>query len=564
MKLRQLRKVALPRLTLFSICLISVACTSYPFKVIYPAHYTNTPAEPQPVEKIEDVLPEIELVLPLQFQLAAQTGHLWCFRDGRGQVSLSRINQSLQKIEWGDEFSSQREAVMNDQRFQAFSPIGYPHTFCAMPRITIAALYDENWFDGWLTYFIGWENNELENQSLLEANKKLVSDITDTNKAIANVMAAIADYDDRIALKNQAISELEAVIADRNKKLAVGILVFGDSQLRPEPPVPPFDPKIEYRTELDPMRDIVIKHCSDVSDKTWANQTQMEVGPYIDHEFVDKFDELQKALSNPDEYPAAKADAALLEQLKQLKKDGFNLSVISGARTPWKQAVQYWKNKREGKKVAAYNSSDHLFGQAADIMLPKHWGSSWDDQWNSAEHQNLRLVLDRFGFVMNEKSDPVHVSLKSPSHDYFVRRLAISRAYAQRAWEIKQAQGVIRANVLFEGSKILAQKAQLEKDLQAKKNTLEERATLFDKLAARYTERRQALQRLDAEIARRAAEARNSRDATGAGRPWQRPSPNPSTPGTAAPAKDASPGSSTGPARDAGPSYGGGNLGTVM
>ena len=141
--------------------------------------------------------------------------------------------------------------------------------------------------------------------------------------------------------------------------------------------------------------------------------------------------------------------------------------------------------------------------------------------------------MARLGIEMRVPNDPVHFTLTSPTRSFYARRLAMVRAYLAKATELKQAQGAVKENAIFDQERIIEQKAKVEADLQARTTELTNKTSLFNRISAAYLSKQRELQQLDAEIARREDEARRqaARDARHERGPrephtFRRPEPN--------------------------------------
>lgn len=500
-------------------------CATYSFQSMYPSYYLGSQENDRGQIPSQSIPSELLESLPPDFELAYYTGHLWCFQDWEGKVHILNLSKALQRTQWGDKFQRQLNLAQEDERFRVFTPVGYPQAYCVVPNVNIFTLFNETWFEGWLTYLTEWEDAELENQAILESNKKLVVDIENVRRTIGETDESIKSYETRIKGKEESIKGTESAIADRKSKLG---MKFDSKNLpeKKEPELPPFDPKMEYNREKDPFLSVVKDHTQDVSDKPWAGN-QMEGGKYIDGELAQKIEEVNAAFSAPDKI----TDSELKKDVKELVKKGFTgISVTSGARTPWRQADLYSKAKKGGTPVGKYVRSDHMFGQAADMSIPPGWG------WKTGNHKYLRTVMQKFGLAMKVPDDHVHFTLANPSKSFLARRLAMVRGYHTKAQAIRAAQGAVKENAIFEQNKITEQKAKVETDLRSRRNELQRQSDIFVRVSSRYVELQQELQRLDAELARREAEARKAAEAAEEHgdreyrvprESWERPQPDP-------------------------------------
>lgn len=495
-------------------------CASYNFPEMFPAYYEEGLASPDGLIYLDKLPSEFVDALPIDFQLAKYTGHLWCYRDDGGKTLFGSPWKSFQRTKWSDGFTEKLNSALMDDQYKVFTPSGYPQAFCVMPNVDEEQLFDETWFGSWLTYISGWELGEIENEDLIESNKKLAIQISDISKLIAQVNASINTYDQKIKDAESSIAVTESLIGQRKSKLGIKILGL---DLDSKKELPPFDPKIPYDRIKDPFIGVVADGTKDVSDRSWATD-QMSGGKYLDAELAQKIDEANRGFNNPDTL----SDAKLKEDIRELKNSGFQgIAVTSGARTPWKQADLYASAKKNGNPVGKYVRSDHMFGQAGDMSIPSGWG------WNSKSHQKLRSVMSRLGLEMRVPNDPVHFTLSSPSRSFYARRLAMVRAYMAKASQIKAAQTAIRENAIFDQSKIVAQKAKVEADLKARNDELTKKTDIFARVSAVYISKQRELQQLDAEIARREDEARRRaerearRDRPRGPREFDRPEPNP-------------------------------------
>ncbi|MDO8141167.1 MAG: hypothetical protein Q6358_06670 [Candidatus Brocadiales bacterium] len=443
----------------------------------------------------EDIPGELIDTLPLEFQLAQYTGHLWCYRDDAGETNILTIWNSVQRSKWSKGFSDKLNSALADDQYRVSTPLGYPQIFCVMPNVDVEQLFDETWFGSWLTYLTTWEANEVENENLNVTNRKLAVDISDLSKLIIQIDESIKNYEKQIQGTQSAIDEIDVLINQRKSRLA---MMIPGLEPRQEKELPPFDQKIRYDKDKDPFVSVIKDGTIDLSGKPWASD-QMSGGKYLDAELAQKIDEVNDAFSNPDKLN----DKALQQDIRNLKENGFQgITVTSGARTPWRQADLYANAKKNNNPVGKYVRSDHMFGQAADMSIPEGWS------WNSDIHKNLRSVMRRLGVKMGVPEDRVHFTLVSPSRSFYARRLAMVRAYLSRASQIKSAQGAVRENVIFEKTKLLEQKVKVEADLQARNNELTKTADIFTRISATYLSKQRELQQLDAEIARREDEAR--------------------------------------------------------
>lgn len=487
-----------PRIKYKAIALATIllgGCASYNFQEMFPAYYEEGQASPEGLIHQDRVPSELVDALPVDFQLAQYTGHLWCFRDNGGKTLFGEPWRSIQRNRWSDEFTEKLKSASDDDQYKVFTPSGYPQIFCVMPNVDTEQLFDETWFGSWLTYLSSWELSEIENESLIESNKKLAIRISDTQKIISQVNDSINAYDQKIKDTEKSITEIEALIGQRKSKLGMKILGLDINSTRD---LPPFDPKVPYDKNKDPFLGVVKDGTEDVSKRSWATD-QMSGGKYLDPELAKKIDDANRFFSNPENI----ADANLKQDIVALKNDGFHgIAVTSGARSPWRQAELYANAKKNGNPVGKYVRSDHMFGQAGDMSIPAGW------QWNSPSHQKLRSVMSRLGLEMRVPNDPVHFTLASPSRSFYARRLAMVRAYMAKASQIKAAQGAVRENAIFDQTSLVEQKAKVEADLQARNVELTKRTDLFARISAVYLSKRSELQQLDAEISRREDEAR--------------------------------------------------------
>lgn len=470
-------------------------CATYNFSEMFPAYYGEGVASDDGLIFQEKLPSELLDALPVEFQLANYTGHLWCYRDNDGKTLFGSPWKSFQRTAWSDNFAEKLGRALADDQYRVFTPTGYPQVFCVMPNVDTEQLFDETWFGSWLTYISGWESNEIENEGLIESNKKLATQASELSKLIAQISESISTYDQKIKDKEAAITATESLIEQRKSKLGMKVTVLSPDATKE---LPPFDPKIPYDRGKDPFISVVTDGAKDVSDRSWATD-QMSGGKYLDPELAQKIDEVNEAFANPEKI----SDKQLKEDIQSLKSSGFQgISVTSGARTPWKQATLYVNAKNNKNPVGKYVRSDHMFGQAGDMSIP----SGWD--WNSKSHQNLRAVMNRLGVEMRVPNDPVHFTLASPSTSFYGRRLAMVRAYLAKASQIKASQNSIRENAIFDQSKIVEQKAKVEADLKARNAELTKKTDIFARVSAVYISKQQELQQLDAEISRREDEAR--------------------------------------------------------
>lgn len=500
--------------------LLMTGCTSYEFSELYPYYYEDEQKSKNGLIEPSELPGELVDALPLKFQLAKYTGHLWCFRDEEGRTSFSPSWLSYQKNNWSEEFTKSLKHASEDENYRVFTPMGYPFAFCVIPNVDEEQLFDETWFGAWLTFITTWETNELENEQLDQANKELAIQSADTSKLIDKVNNLIADYDKKIKETEDAIAATDSVINQRKSKLGMKLLGL---DLDSKKDLPPFNPKIPYDKKKDPFLDVIKDGTMDVSGKPWATD-QMLGGKYLDPELANKIDEINLIFAEPDKITNEK----LKQDVIDLKASGFKgISVTSGARTPWRQSDLYSKAKKDGTPVGKYVRSEHMFGQATDMTIPTGWN------WNSSSHRKLRSVMARLGIEMRVPNDPVHFTLTSPTRSFYARRLAMVRAYLAKATELKQAQGAVKENAIFDQERIIEQKAKVEADLQARTTELTNKTSLFNRISAAYLSKQRELQQLDAEIARREDEARRqaARDARHERGPrephtFRRPEPN--------------------------------------
>lgn len=470
-----------------------MSCATYNFRDLYPAYYGDSLATKDGLIYLEFIPTELVDSLPIEFQIAQFSGHLWCYRDNNGNTDFFKIKKSIQKTRWSKDFSHKLNLIQGNDDYSVSTPLGYPQMFCFMPKVDSRELLNETWFRSWLIYFSTWEANEIENQSLISTNRKLIVDISDLSKLILNIEDSINNYNNQIKETERLIEETEVLINERKSRLGGNLIVQeGENKL------PPFDSKIPYSKDKDPFISVVKDNTADVSDKSWASD-QMGGGKFLDNELAGKIQEVNDVFANPEKI----SDESLKQDIKTLKENGFNgITVTSGARTPWRQADLYSNAKRNSNPVGKYLRSDHMFGQAADMSIPKGWS------WDSTMHKKLRSVMNSLGIGMNVANDPVHFTLTSPSHSYYARRLVMVRAYHAKATQIKSAQGAVKENAIFEKSTLLEQKTRLEGDLKARSDELTKRADIFARVSAAYLTKQRELQKLDAEIARRADEAK--------------------------------------------------------
>ena len=449
-----------------------------------------------------DSIPESLIqALPNNFQLAYYTGHLWYYADWDGKIKLFKPNPLFQKAKKGAEFKRLLNSAKSDTSMLVFTPVAYPNIFCVMPNESIDTLFEETYFPAWLDYIDQWQDKEELNQKLNSSLQELIIANNEKGKVINALNNGIAEYDRKIAQTNQNIIHIIPEINAARKKLGLAeikneiVAYDGDD---PDPR-PPFNLRIPYDKSNDPFMDVVKRYSKDISDKPWATD-QMEGGKYLDGELADKVQEVNDKFDKPESI----SDEGLRNQVKDLKAKGFKgINVTSGTRTPMKQAHLYSNAKSNNNPVAQYTGSMHLFGQAADMSLPAGWG------WGSPNHKALRGVLAKMGISMNVPNDPVHFSIGKPTQGTLSQRLAMARAYNDKAKAIKEGQAAVKDNLVFEAGKAGKQKDQLDKDIEAKTGEIEAKSSLFTRASARYNQLQRDLGSLNGEIARREAEARN-------------------------------------------------------
>jgi len=492
---------------LFAIIIITtVSCTTYRFQQIFPAFYPYSDSEADELIPTDSIPFELISNLPVDFQLSYYSGHVWCYADRQGKIKLLKANPLVQKAKLGNAFKSRLRAALSDDRFSVFTPIAYPNVFCVMPNESIDSLMDENYFNYWLRFIDQWQVRELEILALDSSYQRTIIANEDVKKQIIVVNSEIDNYRKNI---RDTERNIQAIISEINRKRAAlgipplavevfGTLSFGNASGDP----PPFDLRIGYNIDRDPFIDVVRTYTKDISDRTWASN-QMEGGKFMDAELANKVQEI----NNKFDHPEIIQDASLAKDVQDLKELGFSgIKVTSGARTPFRQADLYSKAKRNKNPVGKYTKSGHMFGQAADMSLPDGWG------WGTSNHNKLRSLMSKMGVAMNVANDPVHFSLASPTVGARAQRLAMARAYAAKANEIRNAQGAVKENQIFNKEKIAEQKDQLTKDLSNRQKELEDQAWIFDKVSAKYIQKQRELQDLNAELERREAERRRQEE----------------------------------------------------
>jgi len=477
------------------ICAILFSCNAIPYKRAFPEFYID---QEKFAIKFDTSNQIIISNLPVEFQLAQHSGHLWTFIDGAGSVKLFSLNKNIQRNTKGKEFSQLFKKVKRDDNFIVFTPLAYPNVFCVMPNENIDNLYNESYFFSWLNYLDQWQTNEEFNEvKQKEYNDILISNFE--NKQLLSLLEfQIKEFLSNIKSKEELIEKIKEQIqlkkGNLNQKNASAknktINISND-------PPHPFILKRKYEISIDPFIEILIRYNENLENELWASD-QMEGGKYLDPELAEKIREINKILKNP----TLVKNEDLKSKIISLKEKGFiQIVVTSGGRTPLRQADLYSKKKFNSNPVAKYLNSDHLFGQAADMSLPSSF-----ENWESKNHQFLRSILSELGLIMNKKNDPVHFKLKNPNESYYVRRLAMSRAYSNKAKEIKQTQDIIRDQLIFDIKNIFTSKEILEKDIKNKNIELESKKTIFNSLSATYLILSKELTNLNAEEERKKAE----------------------------------------------------------
>jgi uncharacterized protein YcbK (DUF882 family) len=469
--------------------------------MVYPSDYSKNSTSFDPLIPIDEIPDElVNNVLPLNFVLAKYSGSLICFRDLEGGYVRSGVNARDQSLRRGRQFQSELNLAKKTKDTIVFDPVNdspqksNPHIFCKIPRVDQGDALNATWFFEWLTYIEGWQQRATEIETLSSLNSI-------SQQEAAGLEASAKELDSKILLTSQMLG----LAIDQNRSLSdqwsqirqvqaqcrfngPGCVRMDDIQLNltnqsqksemeqklqdttraktqhAPAKAPPFELKGSYQFANDPFQRVLKEMMKDVSSKNWVTD-QMQSGKYMDPELADQIDKANTILADP----SLAKDIFLAADIRSLKKMGFRkILITSGARTPLRQAFLYSEASTNKNPVAKYTGSDHLFGQAADMQIPRGWS------WNSKEHKKLRSVLDRLGLSMKVSQDPVHFTLKSPSRDFSVRRILAIRAYLRRAHEIKTTQDSLKENLVFTESKITEQKAQLSSDIEARHKVLKE------------------------------------------------------------------------------------------
>lgn len=494
----------------FFFLLISVfitGCATYKHQNSYPAFYINKISDTNGLMSSSQLPNELIESLPVEFQLANYSGHLWCFRDDFGSTKPFPLVKSIRKIKSGSKFRAILSLALNDIRFKVYKPIGYPQVFCVMPNVKIEQLFDETWFGSWLSYFTLWEIVEFENQRLQETYNCLNVQVSNLGDAIKQIEESIKVTEVKIQEMNVSIKNIESLIESRKQSIEKAQSI--DIDLKTQE-LPPFNLQIEYLIENDPFIEVV-KNLSTEIKEDWASD-QMEGGKFLDSELINKIQEINKAFNNLDTVK----NEGLKKEMEELVNNDFKgIIVNSGTRTPYKQACLYAISKKNKNPVGKYVSSAHMFGQAADLSIPNSWKKNLKEgqnAWSLPLHEKLRNVLNKWGVSMPTINDPVHFTLSKPSNAFYTRRLIMVRAYLAKATEIKQEQNAIGKNLIFIKNKAIEQKTKLESDLNKKNQELTKLTTLFSQLSAGYYSKLVELQQIDAEILRKKNEADRLRD----------------------------------------------------
>jgi hypothetical protein len=464
--------------------------------------------------------------LPPDYVLAKYTGTLWCYRDMNGGLVRDKSNPGKQFLKPGKSFKSELAQSKRSRTLQIFIPQGYPHVFCKIPREDQIEIYNRTWFLLWLPYLSEWQQREKELEGLLSYGSSIqelandmklrIKDI-DTQEQLAN--QATRDLADKNyylygILSQECLNESRGLFNRSNtgaceKKALIqqaedaarnsanqgsGIPAASQPASQPSPlePIsnqprtkPPFALEGKYDRSKDPFLNVLNTNTLDVSSKTWATD-EMSAGKYLDAELASQIDKVNAQLADP----SILEDKMLQAEIKSLRAMGFSqIQVVSGARTPLRQAYLAQEQKKKDKPipVARYTGSDHLFGQAADMVMPPGWG------WNTDQHKKLRAVLGKLGLLMAVKDDPVHFTLKNPSNASKLNRIKMIRSYLDFAADIKVNQENQKVKAMFEESKILEQKDQLQSDFKARHTALLKSIDNYNIMVANHLSLTQAL-----------------------------------------------------------------------
>ncbi len=283
---------------------------------------------------------------------------------------------------------------------------------------------------------------------------------------------------------------LDASIADIDAKINAARQRLADKPfvVTPEAEYPPFDPKIPYDKKKDPFYDVPKKYLKDVSNKPWLDRGQAS-GPFIDHELAEVLDKVHETLSDP-----KKVDQLPPDIKKAVQDTGFRLKVVSGSRTPWKQATEIPQAKAKGLPAADYSKSKHMFGQEVDIEQPYKEGTE--------KYKSVEKILNHFG-VQILKGDRVHILMPNKTFSQKVTALAMIREYKRVASSLRAKQASTKQDLIFLKNSAEQQKQQLEKDLEARRSERDKKAEIFEKNSA-------VLRGINSEIQRKEAEAREA------------------------------------------------------
>jgi len=484
-----------------AIGLVLTGCTTYQYHEIYPELYSDLNTKRDDPIPADSLPPFILNSLPIDFQIAHFSGHLWCYLDWNGQYTLRKFPSKTATSKPSSEFLDSVKIALEANDRLVHIPAAYPNIACLRPASNLNNLLDEDYFSQWLLFFQEWDDAEVENKRIGAQTTALVITISEVQKAIALASTQEKELDTKIASRERDLIEVTnsvaAVLAQIN---AVGLL---DRLFETPKPLPPFDPKIKYEFKNDMFAWILDKYLINYSDKKyeWATD-QMEGGKYLDIDLGTAIQQVHAAFKNPSRIE----DDELRSDVQDLIDAGFkNIYVTSGARSPYRQAHLYYEAKRNSNPVAKYVSSEHMFGAACDIGI-------FGFEWGSSNHNKLRRVLKRFNLDIPVEDDPVHLQLVKTTAAYAERRLWMMRTYLQFASNLRTGQVAVKASHLALFNDFKSQSATLEKDLQARMSQIHAKTDLFERISAAYAAQFRQLQKANQDLAAAKRRARLSND----------------------------------------------------
>ncbi len=469
-------------------------CTTYSVQSIYPSYYgdeaTKTGMPLGPTAVPIDLL----AALPVEYQIAHYAGRLWCYVDWEAAAKVPRFSTVQVTLKRSDSFQHAVKAAIANPNREISQPVGFPHVACLRPAGPVENIFDEQWFAGWLLYLSEWDAVQFSIEERQKAIFAMHAQISDLNGAIVESDKQLKVLGERIAAATAEDKELDRKIgAARDEYEAVKAGNKVNFQQLNVAPLPPFNPKLEYKLARDPFADISAKYLKEVSGikdaagDNWATN-EMEGGKFVDPELFEALERFHNEYLNP----GTGTNPDVLSIIKELKDAGLKtIRIVSGVRSPYRQAHLVYAKDANENPVAQYVGSGHMFGQDVDIKFPK------DDpafKWGSPLHQKLRTLVTYYGLVFGVRHDSPHVGLTRLTRTMLDRRLAMMKEYASRAAAIRDGQHILSAAQGAIFSELKGQSELLSSDLNKRLKQIEEQTGIFGQMDAVLARKRQELE----------------------------------------------------------------------